>query len=112
MTIPETLEALGLLVAPENITATVVRFNTSRNSNRVGNQGSWPDDELCVKGARVAKEGGLDRSRADFVGGLMAAQRGYTIEDTSIGERACFVKSFHAGTVRAGDGEMEKAFSC
>jgi hypothetical protein len=35
----------------------------------------------CVKGAPVAKEGGPDRSKADFVWCLMAAQRGHSIED-------------------------------
>jgi hypothetical protein len=80
MTTPQALEALGL-VAPEDITPTVVRLNTSRNSNRLGNERSWPDYELCVKGAPVAKEGGPDRSKADFVWCLMAAQRGHSVED-------------------------------
>lgn len=59
------LEALGL-VAPEDPAPTVVRLNTSRNTNRLGNERSWPDYELCVKGTPVAKEGGPDRSMADF----------------------------------------------
>lgn len=80
MTTPEALEALGL-VAPEDPAPTVVRLNTSRNSDRLGNGRSWPDYELCVKGAPVAKEGGPDRSKADFVWCLMAAQRGHSIED-------------------------------
>jgi hypothetical protein len=80
MTTPDALEALGL-VAPEDPAPTVVRLNTSRYSNRLGKHRSWPDYEMCVKGAPVAKEGGPDRSKADFVWCLMAAQRGHSIED-------------------------------
>jgi hypothetical protein len=80
MTTPEALEALGL-VAPEDITPTVVRLNTSRNTNRLGSERSWPDYELCVKGAPVAREGGPDRSKADFTWCMMAAQRGHSTED-------------------------------
>jgi hypothetical protein len=70
----------GTLVAPEDIAPTVVRLNTSSNSNRLGNERSWPDYELCVKGAPVAREGGPDR-KADFTWCMMAAQRGHSIED-------------------------------
>jgi hypothetical protein len=59
MTTPEALEALGL-VAPEDH-PTVVRLNTFRNTNYLGSERSWPDYELCVKGAPIAKEGGPDR---------------------------------------------------
>jgi hypothetical protein len=47
------------------------------------NQADWPDGEACVKGAPVAQEGGPGRGRADFVWGRMAAQPGYTIEDSA-----------------------------
>jgi hypothetical protein len=47
----------------------------------LGAERSWPDYELCVKGAPIAKEGGLDRSMADFFWCMMAAQRGHSIED-------------------------------
>jgi hypothetical protein len=80
MTTPEALEALGL-VAPEDLAPTVVHLNTSRNSNRLGNERSCPDYELCVKGAPVAREGGPDRSKADFTWCMMAAQRGHSKED-------------------------------
>jgi hypothetical protein len=80
MTTPEALEALGL-VAPENITPTVVRLNTSRNCNRLGTERSWPDYERCVKGAPVAREGGPDRSKADFTWCMFGAQRGHSIKD-------------------------------
>jgi hypothetical protein len=80
MTTPEALETLGL-VAPEDITPTVVRLNTSRNSNCLGNERSWPDYERCVKGAPVAREGGPDRSKADFTWCMFAAQRGHSVKN-------------------------------
>ena len=61
----------------------MVRLDTSRNSNRLGNERSWPDYELCVKGAPFAREGGPDRSKADFTWCMMAAQRGHSIEDVA-----------------------------
>jgi hypothetical protein len=80
MTTPEALESLGL-VAPQEPAPTVVRFKTSGNPSRLGAERSWPDYELCVKGATIAKEGGPDRSMADFFWCMMAAQRGHSIED-------------------------------
>jgi hypothetical protein len=80
MTTPEALEALGL-VSPEDAPPNVFRLKTSRNHSRLGSDRSWPDYELCVKGAPVAKEGGPDRSMADFFWCMMAAQRGHSIED-------------------------------
>ena len=80
MTTPEALEALGL-VAPQDPAPTVVRFKSSGNHSRLGAERSWPDYELCVKGAPVAKEGGPDRSMADFFWCMMAAQRGHNTED-------------------------------
>jgi hypothetical protein len=80
MTTPEALESLGL-VAPQDPAPTVVRFKPSGNPSHMGAERSWPDYELCVKGAPVAKEGGPDRSMADFFWCMMAAQRGHSIED-------------------------------
>jgi hypothetical protein len=77
MTTPEALEALGL-VAPEDPAPNLVRLNTSRDTDRLGSERGWPDYERCVKGAPVAKEGGPDRSKADYVWCLMAAQRAAT----------------------------------
>jgi hypothetical protein len=54
MTTPEALEALGL-VAPEDPAPNVVRLKTSINHSRLGSERSWPDCELCVKGAPLAK---------------------------------------------------------
>jgi RepB DNA-primase from phage plasmid len=82
MTTPEALESLNL-VAPADPAPTVVRFQSPGNQSRLGAERSWPDYELCVKGAPIAKEGGLDRSMADFFWCMMAAQRGHSIEDTA-----------------------------
>jgi hypothetical protein len=82
MTTPEALESLGL-VASADPAPTVVRFKTSGNHSRLGAERSWPDYELCVKGAPIAKEGGPDRSMADFFWCMMAAQRGHGTQDTT-----------------------------
>jgi hypothetical protein len=45
---------------------------------------TWPDYERCVSGAPPSKEGpGPDRSMADFFWCMMAAQRGWSIEETA-----------------------------
>lgn len=79
MTTPDALEALGL-VAPEDPAPNVFRLKTSRNHSRLGSDRSWPDYELCVKGAPL-KDGYPDRSMADFFWCMMSAQRGHSIED-------------------------------
>jgi hypothetical protein len=80
---PEQLEALGLLAPPEPAPA-VLPFKTSRTPTRSGGERTWPDYQRCVAGAPPAKEGaGPDRSLADFVWCMMAAQRGWCIEDTA-----------------------------
>jgi hypothetical protein len=80
---PEQLEALGLLAPPEPAPA-VLPFKTSREHTRSGGERTWPDYQRCVAGAPPAKEGnGPDRSLADFVWCMMAAQRGWSIEDTA-----------------------------
>jgi hypothetical protein len=71
MPTPEALKALGL-VAPEDRAPNLVRLNTSRDTDRLGSERDRPDFE---QGAPVAKEGGPDRSKADYVWCLMAAQR-------------------------------------
>jgi hypothetical protein len=78
-TTPEALEALGFVAPPRP--PTVVRFKTPGNHSHSGSNKGWPDYDLCVKGAPVAREGGADRSKADFVWCLMAAQRGHSAED-------------------------------
>jgi hypothetical protein len=82
ITTAEALESLGLVAAPEPA-PTVFRLKTSRNDSRLGTDRSWPDYDRCVKGAPLAREGGPDRSLADFVWCMMAAQRGHSIEETA-----------------------------
>jgi hypothetical protein len=82
ITTSEALESLGLVAPPEPAPA-VVRSKSSRNHSRPGTDRGWPDYEACVKNAPPAKEGGPDRSLADFFWCLMAAQRGHSIEDTA-----------------------------
>jgi hypothetical protein len=61
----------------------VVRLKTSRNHSRLETERGWPDYELCVKGAPLTKEGGPNRSMADFFFCMLAAQRSHSIGDTS-----------------------------
>jgi hypothetical protein len=61
----------------------VFRLKTSRNDSRLETERSWPDYDRCVKGAPLTKEGRPDRSLADFVWCMMAAQRGWSIEETA-----------------------------
>lgn len=59
-------------------------FKTSRKNTRSEGERTWPDYQRCVAGAPPAKEGtGPDRSLADFLWCMMAAQRGWSIEDTA-----------------------------
>lgn len=83
ITTPEALESLGL-VAPAEPLPTVVRLKPSRTHGRSGTEPEWPDYERCVAGAPSAREGGgRDRSMADFFWCMMAAQRGWSIEETA-----------------------------
>jgi hypothetical protein len=80
---PEQLEALGLLAPPEPAPA-VLPFKTSRKHSPSEGERTWPDYQRCVAGAPPAKEGdGPDRSIADFFWCMMAAQRGWSIEETA-----------------------------
>jgi hypothetical protein len=57
---------------------------TPRRQSHSGKERTWPDYERCVAGAPPSKEGdGPDRSMADFFWCMMAAQRGWSIEETA-----------------------------
>jgi hypothetical protein len=79
---PAQLEELHLLAEPEK-TASVVDLRphcVSRNPDR---ERQWPDYERCLSGAPRSTTGnGPDRSLADFFFCKMAAQRGWSIEET------------------------------
>jgi hypothetical protein len=73
---PEQLEALGLVVAPEPAaSAAPLRDSSSGRRN-------WPDYERCMAGAPPNHGNtGPDISRADFFYGIMAARRGFSLEE-------------------------------
>jgi hypothetical protein len=79
---PDQLEKLNLLAAPEPITP-VVELRPHRGSRSSVRERQWPDYERCLLGAPVASSGkGPSRSHADFFFCKMAAQRGWSIEET------------------------------
>lgn len=70
----EQLQTMGLLAEPEPLRSFPLRV-----SPRSG--GSWPDYERCVRGAPINHgKTGPDISKADFFFGILAAQRGHSIE--------------------------------
>jgi hypothetical protein len=73
---PERLEQLGLLAPPEPVRASPLRVSSFSGSR------TWPDYARCVADAPPNRGGdGPDISRADFFFGMLAAQRGHTIEE-------------------------------
>jgi hypothetical protein len=79
---PAQLDELHLLAEPERMESVVdLRpHRVSRHSNR---ERQWPDYERCLLGAPRSSNGnGPDRSLADFFFCKMAAQRGWSIEET------------------------------
>jgi hypothetical protein len=80
---PEQLDSLGLLAPPEPAPA-VLPFKTSRTHTRSQGARTWPDYQRSLAGAPPNRDGtGPDRSMADFFWCMMAAQRGWSIEDTA-----------------------------
>ena len=80
---PAELGALGLVAHPEAVPAVIPLRSRRRNLTSEGER-TWPDYERCVYGAPPSKEGdGPDRSMADFFWCMMAAQRGWSIEETA-----------------------------
>ncbi len=76
------LESLGLVALPEPAPAVIALKSRRRNPASEGER-TWPDYERCVTGAPPSREGdGPDRSMADFFWCMMAAQRGWSIEDS------------------------------
>lgn len=77
----EQLEALGLVAPPEPIKTTVQAL---RPRTRGDVERSWPDYQRCLTGAPPAtKHEGPDQSMADFFWCMLAAQRGWSIEEAA-----------------------------
>lgn len=76
------IESIGLLAPVEP--PAVIPIKTHHRNTRPNDDRTWPDYERCVAGAPPSKEGdGPDRSMADFFWCMMAAQRGWSIEETA-----------------------------
>jgi hypothetical protein len=82
---PAQLEFLGLLAAPEpEQSSPVVAFDPRRARLSHDRERQWPDYQRCLQGAPPASEGnGPSLSHADFFWRKMAAQRGWSIEETA-----------------------------
>ena len=81
MTTPNELERLGLVAAPETVTAQPLRITPARVSS--GNR-KWPSYARCVDGAPLnSEETGPDISRADFVFCMTAIDWGWSAADTA-----------------------------
>jgi RepB DNA-primase from phage plasmid len=79
---PAELEQRGILAPVEP--PAVIPIKTHRRATKSEGERTWPDYERCVSGAPPSKEGpGPDRSMADFFWCMMAAQRGWSIEETA-----------------------------
>ena len=92
MTTPEALEALGLVAPGDPAPHTVVRLTTTCNHSRSGSERCWPDYELYIKGAPVAKEGGPDRSAHSDCRNASSARLsvGVSLEKRSVTSSASF----------------------
>ena len=79
------LDALGLVAQPEpERLAAVLPLRPRRVSAHEPRQRQWPDYQRCVTNAPLSRDGdGPDRSLADFFWCMMAAQRGWSIEETA-----------------------------
>jgi len=79
---PAQLEELHLLAEPAR-TASVVDLRPHRVSRPSDRARQWPDYERCLLGAPRSGDGnGPDRSLADYFFCKMAAQRGWSVEQT------------------------------
>ena len=78
---PEQLESLGLVAPREPMKTTVQAF---RPRTRGDGERTWPDYQRCLAGAPPAtKHEGPDQSMADFFWCMLAAQRGWSIDEAA-----------------------------
>jgi RepB DNA-primase from phage plasmid len=82
---PQQLECLGLLAPPEPaLSPTVVDFHPRRAHSSQIRERQRLDYQRCLAGAPTASsENGPSRSHADFFWCKMAAQRGWSVEETA-----------------------------
>ena len=79
---PAAIESCGILAPPE--APAVIPLRARRKHSAVEGERTWPDYERCVAGAPPNQEGsGPDRSMADFFWCIMAAQRGWSIDEVA-----------------------------
>jgi hypothetical protein len=79
---PEQLEALGLVAAPEPVKATTLAFPRRSQHSSEGTR-QWPSYEKSLVGApQNAAGNGPSRSHADYWWCYLALQRNWSIEDT------------------------------
>src|SRR5258708_16873978 len=72
------------VVHPKSPASAVIPLRSRRKHSAAEGERTWPDYERCVAGAPPSKEGdGPDRNMADFFWCMMAAQRGWSIEETA-----------------------------
>jgi hypothetical protein len=80
---PDQLAELGLLAPPRPLPAQPLKF-IRRSENTSAEKRHWPSYDKALAGARRSPEGpGPDRSRADYFWCMLAAQRGWSIEETA-----------------------------
>jgi len=79
------LDALGLVAAPEpELSSHVVPLRPHRAHGPHARERQWPDYQRSLEGAPPNREGsGPDRSMADFFWCMLAARRGWSIEETA-----------------------------
>jgi hypothetical protein len=76
------LDSLGLVAPPEPAPA-VLPFRPRREHPASETDRAWPDYQRFLVGAPPSKEGGPDRSKADFFWCKKAAERGWSIEEVA-----------------------------
>jgi hypothetical protein len=80
---PDQLAELGLVAPPRPLPTVPLKF-TRRSENASAEKRHWPSYDKALAGAPRSPEGpGPDRSRADYFWCMLAAQRGWSIEETA-----------------------------
>jgi hypothetical protein len=79
---PGQLADLGLVAPPKPLPVVPLKF-TRRSENTSAEKRRWPDYDQALSGPPRSPEGtGPDRSRANYFWCMLAAQRGWSVEET------------------------------